>query len=234
MAYFKPNEIAQELGISTSALRHYESWGVVPSPERGANGYRLYTEVHFAYFRCLRAMFPGYGVALTCEVLRKIQNSEPEAAFWLVNREQAVLQQEKIAADQTLELLQNLEIPALSNKKLKSHMSIGEAAEFTGVTASAIRHWEKEGLLIPDRDQDNGYRQFTPLHIRKILLISTLRKTVYFLQTMKDIVDALDNQSLEQARKVTENAIQSIHERIRHQFRGVHRLVELCQLLKLL
>lgn len=234
MHYYKPIEIARELNISTSALRHYESWGVVPAPARAANGYRLYTKLHLAYFRCLRAMFPGFGVAITCEVLRSIQNANMDAAFWLVNKEQAHLQQEKVAADQTLELLQNLELPATTNKKLKNYMTIGEAAAFTGVTTSAIRHWEKEGLLTPARDPENGYRLFTPMHVRKILLIRTLRNTVYFLKSMKEIVQAVEHQSIEQAKKVTENAILSIHERNRHQFRGVHQLIELCKVSELM
>jgi DNA-binding transcriptional MerR regulator len=232
--YYKPIEIARELQISTSALRHYESWGVVPAPARSDNGYRQYTKVHLAYFRCLRAMFPAFGVALTCEVLRCIQRADMDKAFWMVNKEQAHLQQEKVAADQTLELLQDLHLPLMPNRKLKHHMTIGEAASFAGVTTSAIRHWEKEGLLTPERDPENGYRLFTPLHLRKILLIRTLRSTVYFLQNMREIVDAVEHHSIEQAKKVTQKAILSIHERNRGQFRGVHALVELCKVLELI
>ncbi|RAV22942.1 TioE family transcriptional regulator [Paenibacillus contaminans] len=234
MRYYKPIEIARELQISTSALRHYESWGVVPAPSRAANGYRLYTKLHLAYFRCLRAMSPGFGVGLTCDVLRHIQNANTDAAFWLVNKQQAILQQDKNAASQTLDLLQNLDLPTVTNKKTKSHMTIGEVAAFTGVTTSAIRHWEKEGLLTPARDPENGYRLFTQIHIRKILLIRTLRSTVYFLSNMKEILHAVENQSIEHAKKVTEDAILSIYERNRHQFRGIHQLVELCKELELL
>lgn len=234
MHYYKPVEIARELNISTSALRHYESWGVVPTPARAANGYRLYTKVHLAYFRCLRTMFFGFGVPMTCEVLRYIQNADIDAAFWLVNKEQADLQHEKVSADQTLELLQSLELPSVANKKLKKHMTIGEAAEFTGVAASAIRHWEKEGLFIPERDPENGYRLFTAMHIRKLLLIRTLRNTVYFLKNMKEFVQAIEHQNIEQAKKVTEHAVNSINDRNRQQFRGVHQLVELCKTLELM
>ncbi|TDF95127.1 TioE family transcriptional regulator [Paenibacillus piri] len=234
MQYYRPVDIARELDISTSALRHYESWGVVPAPARADNGYRLYTKVHLAYFRCLRAMFPGFGVAVTCEVLRSIQHDELDAAFWLVNKEQSNLHLEKAAADRTLELLQNLELPPLANKKPKNRMTIGETAAFTGVATSAIRHWEKEGLLTPERDPENGYRLFTPVHIRKILLIRTLRSTVYFLQRMKEIVQAAEHQNFEQAKKVTEQAILTIHERNRQQVRGIHQLVELCQVLELM
>lgn len=229
MRYYKPIEIARELHISTSALRHYESWGVVPAPDRAPNGYRLYTKVHLAYFRCLRAMFPAFGVGLTCQVLRLVQNGDVDTAFWLVNKEQANVHHEKTIADQTLELLQNPELPLAANKKLKTHMSIGEVAAFTGVQDSAIRHWEKEGLISPERDPENGYRIFTPIHVRQILLIRTLRRTVYFLENMKEIVHAVEHHSIEQAKKVTENALVSIHQRNRQQFYGVHQLVELCQ-----
>ncbi|UHA72545.1 TioE family transcriptional regulator [Paenibacillus sp. 481] len=229
MQYYKPIEIARELEISTSALRHYESWGVVPAPERGANGYRLYTKVHLAYFRCLRAMFPGFGVKITCDVLRHIQQAEMDIAFWLVNKEQADLQQEKVVAEQTIAFLHKPDIPLFMNKKLKSHMNIGEVATFTDVQQSAIRHWEKEGLLSPERNPENGYRIFTPMHVRQILLIRTLRRTVYFLENMKEIVQAVEHQSIEKAKKLTEDALLTIHYRNRQQFYGVHQLVELCK-----
>ncbi|GAA0362041.1 TioE family transcriptional regulator [Bacillus horti] len=234
MRYYKPIEIARELHISTSALRHYESWGVVPAPDRAPNGYRLYTKVHLAYFRCLRAMFAGFGVALTCDVLRHIQNRDVDTAFWLVNKEQAVLQQEKVVADQTLALLQDPDVPVSASKRLKSQMNIGEVAKIADVQPSAIRHWEKEGLIIPERDPENGYRLFTPMHIRQILLIRTLRKTVYFLENMKEIVQAVEHHSLEKAKKVTENALVSIHERNRQQLYGIHQLIELCKEIELI
>jgi DNA-binding transcriptional MerR regulator len=233
MTYYKPIEIARELNISTSAMRHYESWGVVPAPERAANGYRLYTEVHLAYFRCLRAMFSGFGVAITCKALKHIQNGDLDAAFWLVGKEQAALQHEKQVADQTLTLLQEPELP-ITPKKLKAHMTIGEVADFANVQESAIRHWEKEGLLQPLRNPENGYRVFTPMHVRQILLISTLRRTVYFLDQMKEIVQAVEYQSIEKAKEVTENALLSINLRNRQQFMGVHQLIELCKVVKLM
>ncbi|WP_410768914.1 TioE family transcriptional regulator [Fontibacillus sp. BL9] len=229
MEFYKPAEIARELQISTSALRHYESWGVVPAPARASNGYRIYTKVHLAYFRCLRAMFPGFGVPVTCDVLRSIQKKDVDVAFWLVNKEQATLYHEKAAADQTLTLLDTLELPPFPNRKLKQHMTIGEIAAFTGSTTSAIRHWEKEGLITPERNPDNGYRLFTPVHARKILLIRTLRNTVYFLKNMKEIVKAVDNQSLDKAKRITEEAISTIHERNRQQMLGVHQLIKLCK-----
>ncbi|MFF2484528.1 TioE family transcriptional regulator [Paenibacillus sp. NPDC058071] len=229
MRYYKPIEIAKKLHISTSALRHYESWGVVPAPERAYNGYRLYTSVHLAYFRCLRAMFPGFGIAFACKVLVHIQHGRIDDAFWLVNKEQADLQHEKTVASETLKLLQDPELPVVPNKRLKPRMSIGEAAKLTDVLPSAIRHWEKEGLLAPERDPDNGYRFFTPMHIRQILLIRTLRRTVYYLDNMKEIVQAAQHYQLEKAKKLAEDALVTINVRNRNQLSGIHQLVELCK-----
>lgn len=233
MAYYKPIDIARELNISTSALRHYESWGVVPAPERAENGYRLYTKEHLAYFRCLRALSSGFGFKLTSDVLRHIQNGDMDAAFWLISEAQSELNHEKAVADKTLALLENPELPVLPKKKTKSHMTIGEVATLAEVEPSAIRHWEKEGLISPDRNPENGYRIFTNMHLRQILMIRTLRNTVYYLENMKDIVQAVEHHRLSKVKKVTEDALIWINDRNRKQFAGVHQLMELCRVVGL-
>lgn len=40
----KIGELAQRTGMATSAIRFYESSGLLPAAERGANGYRQYGE----------------------------------------------------------------------------------------------------------------------------------------------------------------------------------------------
>ena len=80
-------------------------------------------------------------------------------------------------------------------------MTIGEVAELTNVESSAIRHWEKEGLITPDRNPENGYRLYTPSQVRQILLIRSLRRTVYYLESIKEIIQAVEHQSIEQAQK---------------------------------
>ena len=38
-------ELAEKTGVTTKTIRFYEGIGVIPEPERMANGYRLYDEV---------------------------------------------------------------------------------------------------------------------------------------------------------------------------------------------
>ena len=37
-------ELAKSAGIPTSTIRFYEAKGLLPEPERKANGYRIYSE----------------------------------------------------------------------------------------------------------------------------------------------------------------------------------------------
>ena len=55
----KVSQLARRVGIAPSAIRFYESQGVLPSPARGTNGYRDYSEidlVRLTMFRTLRSL----------------------------------------------------------------------------------------------------------------------------------------------------------------------------------
>ena len=226
--YYKPIELARELGISASVLRHYEAQGAVPKAERAKNGYRLYTKLHLAYFHSIRAMVPGFGYSLTYEALRLIQHAKIDGALWLIGEEQAKLQEEKRAAERILKLLHNPSVIASAEQRMKQRMTIGEAAAVAQVQPSAIRHWEKEGLLMPERDAENGYRLYSPSHVRQIQLIGALRKSVYYLDRMKEIVQAVEHHNLDKATQAAKHALEKLNERNRNQFQGIRRLMELC------
>ncbi|HBO37620.1 MAG TPA: MerR family transcriptional regulator [Pasteurellaceae bacterium] len=42
--FFKVNELSKQAGINLETIRYYEKIGILPIPQRGPNGYRLYTE----------------------------------------------------------------------------------------------------------------------------------------------------------------------------------------------
>ncbi|GIK38936.1 MAG: heavy metal-responsive transcriptional regulator [Anaerolineae bacterium] len=47
-------QVAQEVGISPPTLRYYEQIGLLPSPHRGDNGYRLYSPDDLASLRFVK------------------------------------------------------------------------------------------------------------------------------------------------------------------------------------
>ena len=60
----KVSEVSKRVGIAASAIRFYESSGVLPSPARGANGYREYEERDVTRLRVF-ASLRGLGLDLT-------------------------------------------------------------------------------------------------------------------------------------------------------------------------
>lgn len=228
----RPIDIARSLQISTSALRHYEEWGIIPPVERGTNGYRIYTETHIAYFECIRAMSAGFGMGTTAAVLRMLLRGEVDSALWIVNNAQAELHKEKLKAEKTIQVLGMEELDNVDARGRKRWMTIGEVAKETMVPASAIRHWEKSGLLTVSRNGDNGYRKFSPTQIRQILIISTLRTVVWSLDTIKEVIRELDHNNLEQARRIAKDSLAYLNAVNRSRIRGIrylYRIIELAE-----
>lgn len=232
MHYYRPIDIANELHISTSALRHYEAYDLIPIPERSEANYRLYTDLHFAYFRAIRTGSTAFSFAITVEVIQLIKAGKYNEAFWQVNEEQAKLNHEKKVTEQTLDLLRDSSFTLSEEKKWKSHLTIGEVATLTDVQTSAIRHWEKEGLITPERHPENGYRMFTPMQIRQILIIRSMRQTVYFLADMKEIVHAVEQHSIEAAEQATKRALNRLNKRNKLQFIAIKELVRLTDVIE--
>ena len=59
-------------------------------------------------------------------------------------------------------------------------MQISELARPTGVTVHALRHYERAGLLRPDR-LPNGYRHYAPSARREVVFIAMSRQLGFSL-----------------------------------------------------
>jgi len=66
-------------------------------------------------------------------------------------------------------------------------MRIKEVEARTGITSKNIRFYEKEGLLSPDRNAGNRYRQYTDEDVRRLKEIKLLRKLDVSLTDIKSI-----------------------------------------------
>lgn len=75
------------------------------------------------------------------------------------------------------------------------YLMIGEAAELLGVTRKALRHYEKLGLVMPERG-DNGYRQYGPEEILRLQRVRQLQSLGLSLARIKRVLGEHDNESL--------------------------------------
>ncbi|HFK1786174.1 TPA: MerR family transcriptional regulator [Bacillus cereus] len=226
METYSPKQIANVLNVSTTTLRRYEEQNLIPVVPRTESNHRYYTSIHFQAFITIRALLKGYDIPIVYKVMRMIKNVKFEEALWLINEQQFNVQVEKKRVEEILNMIQNADFTKYKNVELNERMSIGEAANIAGVNTSAIRHWEHEGLVHSERNKENGYRMFPISELRKILVISSLRKTVYYIENMKSLLDDLETLHYGKIERSFQLALENLNNQLLLQFKGIEELMK--------
>lgn len=228
---YTPAQLAKRLNVSTTTLRRYEDQGLLPPVPRTGSQRRIYHEVHLRAFAAIRVLLKGYDFAVVYESMRRIRGGNATEALWLINRQLHGIQEEKQRVEAMMDMIGRADLTRYNDLKLPETMSIGEVAQIAGVNASAIRHWESEGLIRSERHPENGYRLFSPGELRKIIVISSLRKTVFAIELMRQLLQDLDTHSLTSVERSFRLALTRLNLRLKLQFEGIAALMsylELC------
>ncbi|OXM14367.1 MerR family DNA-binding transcriptional regulator [Paenibacillus herberti] len=218
---YTPKQLANKLNLSTTTLRRYEELGLIPDVPRTASNRRWYTTVHLLASAAIRILIQGYDIPVVHEAMKQVKDGNTNEALWLLNQGQYKMQLEKRRVEEIMPLVRNADFSTFGNVKLKDRMSIGEVADLAGVNTSAIRYWEQEGLIVSERNQENGYRLFTPVELRKIFVISSLRKTVYFIGNIKQLLDDLESRHFTKVERSFQIALQELDSQLHLQFQGI-------------
>jgi DNA-binding transcriptional MerR regulator len=227
---YTPAQIANQLNVSTTTLRRYEEQNLIPDVPRTPSNHRYYLPIHFQAFITIRALLKGYEIPVVYEAMRNIKTGDMKQALWLINNQQYKIEAEKKRVDEILLMIKSTDFPKYKNVTVTDKMSIGEVAEMAGVNTSSIRHWEKEGLIHSDRNKENGYRVFTIHELRKILVISSLRKTIYYIEHMKKLLDNLDTKNYTQLEQSFQLAKEKLNSQLMIQFEGIAELMKYVKL----
>lgn len=196
MKTYKTAEIAQSFGIHPNTVRLYEKLGLIPKPERKANGYRVFTDFHVEQLKFART-------ALKVEVL---QNGLRKQAIDIIktasarNFDNAIhltecyyqqIKREQKNAEEAIAITEKLlsgENQELSNASLTRK----ETADLLQISIDALRNWEMNGLLTVKRKQ-NGYRVYSDDDIRRLKIIRSLRCANYSLAAILRMLNALSS-----------------------------------------
>jgi DNA-binding transcriptional MerR regulator len=230
-AAYTPQRIAEKLNVSTTTLRRYEEQGLIPDVPRSASNRRCYTSTHLQAFVTIRALLKGHDIPVVYEALRKIKNGQIVESLWLINAQQHNIQMEKQRVEEVLTMLKQTGFSGFRNMKVSDAMTIGEVSAIAGINPSAIRHWEKEGLIRSRRNEENGYRVFTSHELRKIIVISSLRKTVYFIENMKQLLDDLETQTMASIERSFQLALKKLNDQLTLQYHGIAELMRYIQIM---
>ena len=68
-------------------------------------------------------------------------------------------------------------------------MRIGDAAQFSGVSARLIRYYESEGLLSPTGRDANGYRIFDERNVHELRFIHRARTLGFPIKQIDELLD---------------------------------------------
>ena len=91
-------------------------------------------------------------------------------------------------------------------------MNIKQAEELSGVSRQNIRFYEREGLLFPDRNPENDYREYNEEHIRILKQIRILRMLDMPLETIQRVLSG--DVTLSEAARTQENKLKQQQEQL--------------------
>lgn len=194
MNTYKTSEIAHRIGIHPNTVRLYEKLGLIPTPKRKQNGYRVFTELHLEQIQFAR-------IALKVEVL---QNGLRKQAITIIktaalgNFSKAIcfteqylqqIQNEQKNAEEAIAITERL-LCGADGEVGTMFLSRKEAADCLHISIDALRNWEMNGLLTVKRKQ-NGYRVYTDEDIRRLKIIRSLRTANYSLAAILRMLHTL-------------------------------------------
>ncbi|MFC0451235.1 MerR family transcriptional regulator [Rhodococcus jostii] len=171
-------DVARRVGCSVQHVRNLERDGVLPPAIRTATGYRIYSEVHLQSALAYRDLALGAGPVEAKRIVRSAHTS-PETTVALLDEAHA-----RLHTDRTEVALAKTAAAAISTEPIEDvrasdSMGVSELATALGVRPSTLRHWDAEGLVIPDRDTPTGTRRYSPAHVRDARIVHQLRKAGY-------------------------------------------------------
>ncbi|MER6350834.1 MerR family transcriptional regulator [Streptomyces sp. NPDC001634] len=185
-------DLARTAGISVQQVRNYVETGVLPSTERTASGYRIFTGAHAEALAAARETAAGHGWPTARVVMRAIHNGDLATALAALDESHARLDRERSDLATVHEALETvLASGAISSAAAHRGMRIGQVARAVGVRPPVLRLWEARGLLRPDREPSTGYRLYSRPELHAAHVIALLRRGHYPLATIDAVLNEL-------------------------------------------
>ncbi|MBO3750087.1 MerR family transcriptional regulator [Streptosporangiaceae bacterium NEAU-GS5] len=187
----RTGDVARRAGYSVQQVRNLERDGVLPPATRTGSGYRVYGEPHLQSALAYRALAAGAGPIEAKEILRAFHRFPAARALALFDAAHARLDAERRDLRQAQEAVRAIAGEPIEDVRASDAMAVSELAAALGVRASTLRHWDAEGLVVPDRDPARGARRYTPAQVRDARIVHQLRKAGYGLAPLRALMPQL-------------------------------------------
>lgn len=184
-------DVARRAGYSVQQIRNLERDGVLPPAARTAAGYRVYAEIHLNSALAYRGLAAGTGPVEAKKIVRAAHEGPASRLLALLDAVHARLDRERAELE-----LAKAAAGAISDEPIPDvlpadSMGVSELAAALGVRASTLRHWDAEGLVVPDRLSGRGTRRYTPAQVRDARIVHQLRSAGYRVDPLRTLMPAL-------------------------------------------
>ncbi|AKN31528.1 MerR family transcriptional regulator [Clostridium carboxidivorans P7] len=191
--------LARIYGIHPNTVRLYEKLGFISKAKRNMNNYRIFEELHVLQIKVCRCIF---GYAFTNRHIRNAGNE----IMWSIAKKHwdeaeqntdcyiQMIEQEIKKAQKSCEMLQNWANSIRDNEILleKKMLSRKDIADYMGVTAEAIRNWERNGLILPEEVGAKGEKLYSSTDLGRIHIIYMLLQSGYSMASIHRSISMYD------------------------------------------
>ncbi|MEU9045234.1 MULTISPECIES: MerR family transcriptional regulator [unclassified Kitasatospora] len=185
-------DVARRVGYSVQQVRNLERDGVLPPAARTATGYRIYGEIHVQSALAYRGLAAGAGPTEAKKIVRAVHRfPASHRVLALLDAAHARLDAERTELRQAKEAARAISGEPIGDVRVADSMSVSELAAALGVRPSTLRHWDAEGLVVPDRDPARRTRRYTPTQVRDARIVHQLRKAGYRITPLRTLMPQL-------------------------------------------
>ncbi|MFJ2555942.1 MULTISPECIES: MerR family transcriptional regulator [unclassified Streptomyces] len=184
-------DVARRAGYSVQQVRNLERDGVLPPAARSASGYRIYGEIHLRSALAYRALAVGTGPVEAKRIVRAVHERPLPDVLALLDAAHAQLDRERRDLRLAKEAAAAISAEPVDDVRPSDAMSVSELAAALGVRPSTLRHWDAEGLAVPDRVSPRDTRRYSPAQTRDARIVHQLRSAGYRIEQLRALLPDL-------------------------------------------
>ncbi|MFE3598672.1 MerR family transcriptional regulator [Streptomyces sp. NPDC059096] len=184
-------DVARRAGYSVQQVRNLERDGVLPAAARSAAGHRIYGEVHLRSALAYRALAVGTGPVEARRIVRAVHERPVPEVLALLDAAHARLDRERTDLRLAREAAAAISAEPVADVRPSDAMSVSELAAALGVRPSTLRHWDAEGLAVPDRVFPRETRRYAPDQARDARIVHQLRTAGYRVDQLRALMPGL-------------------------------------------
>lgn len=209
---FTTARLAAASGYSAQQVRDLERLGVIPPGSRRPNGYREFGPSHLAalhVYRQLAIAINPVNARVVMVEAQRLPRDEAIARVVALHVELARARDDAIAALEALDSIVE-EGRTDAAPSAGDAMSITELAAAIGVRSSALRFWEQQGLVTPDRSTSTGARSYPVAAVRDARIVAALRAGGYRIAAVRAVIESVRSLDPGDARHALEERLRTI------------------------